>query len=114
MALNKEIKAHKIAIQAESKIYPNCKSRTVAPFPQGVVTDAYYGDNLKAYVAYLNTYYMLSYKRICEYFADMCQHPISECTIFNILKRYYDKLETTEEKTKLLQNHYLSLSSNNF
>ena len=40
--------------QAEAKICPNCKSRTVAPFPQSVVAPAYYGDNLKAYVAYLN------------------------------------------------------------
>ena len=86
--------------QAEAKICPNCKSRTVAPFPQGVVAPAYYGDNLKAYVAYLNTYHMLSYERVCEYFADICQHPIAEGTIFNILKRYYDKLETAEEKTK--------------
>lgn len=42
--------------QAEAKICPNCKSRTVAPFPQSVVAPAYYGDNLKAYVAYLNKY----------------------------------------------------------
>jgi transposase len=30
----------------------------------------------------------------------MCQHPISEGTVFNILNKYYEKLETTEEKTK--------------
>jgi len=55
---------------------------------------------MKAYVAYLNTYHMLSYERVCEYFTDMCNHSISEGTIFNILNRYYKKLETTEEKTK--------------
>jgi len=86
--------------QAEVKVCPYCKKRNVAEFPEGVVAPAYYGDNLKSYVAYLNVYHMLSYERVCEYFADMCQHPISEGTIFNILNRYYKKLETTEEKTK--------------
>ena len=86
--------------QAEVKVCPNCKNRNVAKFPENVVAPAYYGDNLKSYVAYLNVYHMLSYERVCEYFADMCQHPISEGTVFNILNRYYNKLETTEEKTK--------------
>jgi transposase len=86
--------------QAEVKKCPHCKSRIVAPFPKDVVSPAYYGDNMKAYVVYLNTYHMLSYERVCEYFADMCNHPIGEGTIFNILNRYYQKLETTEEKTK--------------
>ena len=86
--------------QAEVKKCPHCKNRTVAPFPQDVLSPAYYGNNMNAYVVYLNTYHMLSYERICEYFADMCNHPIGEGTIFNILNRYYEKLETTEEKTK--------------
>jgi hypothetical protein len=86
--------------QAEVKKCPHCKSRIVAPFPQDVLSPAYYGDNMKAYVAYLNTYDMLSYERVCEYFADMYNHPIGEGTIFNILNQYYEKLETTEEKTK--------------
>jgi transposase len=86
--------------QAEVKVCPNCKNRNVAKFPENVVAPAYYGDNLKSYVAYLNVYHMLSYERVCEYFADMCQHPISEGTVFNILNKYYEKLETTEEKTK--------------
>ena len=40
--------------QAEVKQCPNCKNKTVALFPQDVVAPAYYGDNIKAYVAYLN------------------------------------------------------------
>lgn len=86
--------------QAEVKICPNCGSREVASFPQNVIAPAYYGDNLRAYVAYLNTYHMLSYERITEYFNDVCNHPIAEGTIFNILSRYYDRLEETEKKTK--------------
>jgi len=86
--------------QAEVKVCPECKNRNVAKFPEDIIAPAYYGDNLKSYVAYLNVYHMLSYERVCEYFADMCQHPIAEGTVFNILNRYYNKLETTEEKTK--------------
>ena len=86
--------------QAQAKVCPHCNHQTVAKFPENVVAPAYYGDNLKSYVAYLHSYQMLSYERICEYFGDICNHSISEATIFNILGRYYDKLETTEEETK--------------
>ncbi len=86
--------------QAEVKKCPHCKNRNVATFPEGVIAPAYYGNTLKSYIAYLNIYHMLSYERIAEYFADMCNHPISEGTIYNVLKRYYNKLEPTEEKIK--------------
>jgi hypothetical protein len=94
--VNIEVTEH----QAQVKICPECNHRTVAKFPKNVIAPAYYGDNIKAYVAYLNTYQMLSYERISEYFGDMFNHPISEATISNILERYYIKLETTEEETK--------------
>jgi len=86
--------------QAEIKVCPHCYHQTVAKFPKDVVAPAYYGDNLKSYVAYLHSYQMLSYERIGEYFGDMCNHPISDATIYNILGRYYQKLEIVEEETK--------------
>jgi len=48
--------------QAQAKVCPHCNHQTVAKFPENVVAPAYYGDNLKSYVAYLHSYQMCHMK----------------------------------------------------
>jgi len=48
--------------QAQTKECPKCHTLNKADFPEKIKAPTQYGENLKAFVSYLNTYQMLPYK----------------------------------------------------
>lgn len=74
--------------------------RFVAPFPEGVAKAVQYGNRLKAHAVYLSQYQLLPYKRIQEYFADQCQIPLSEGSLFNFNQKAYQQLADFEQLSK--------------
>ncbi len=88
--------------EQHTKICPCCNSLNQTAFPSNITAVTQYGDNLKAFIAYCNTYQMIPYARISEMIEDLASHKISSGTIYNMLDGYYDKLEAYEEQIKVL------------
>jgi len=88
---------------------PACGCLNKASFPEEIKAPAQYGDNLKAFVAYLNTYQMLPYERIAEMIEDLTRHPIGTGTLYSFLEKQYRALEPFEARLKesLLQEEVL-------
>jgi transposase len=97
-----EIKVNVTEYQAHSKICPCCNTINKPKFPNHIKATTQYGENLKSFVSYCNTYQMLPYERITELINDIASHKISTGTINNFLKEYYRKLEKFEIDTKVL------------
>ncbi len=97
--------------QQHSKICPCCNSINKPKFPAHLKSYVQYGDNIKIFIAYLNTYQMLPYDRISELIEDFTTHKLSNGTIYNILNSFYDKLEPFENDIKklLLKSNVLHL-----
>jgi len=89
-------------IQQHSKVCPCCNTLNKPNFPEELKSYVQYGDNIKAFIAYLNTYQMIPYERIIELIEDFTSHKISSGTIYNILDKFYDKLEPYENSIKEL------------
>lgn len=88
-----EYQSHKVCC-------PYCQKINQEAFPEQVKATTQYGDNVKAWVSYLNVHHMLPYERIAEMIEDMVNHKISTGSIYNFLSENYDKLETFEERLK--------------
>ena len=84
--------------QTESKLCPYCGLKNKSPFPEGVGLPVQYGDNLKAFLVYLNQYQMTPYKRVVELIQDVYGHRLSQGTLFNAIGAAYETLEPLEEK----------------
>jgi len=96
--------------QAHSKVCPKCNTTNKPLFPNNVNASTQYGENLKSFVAYLNSYQMLPYKRITELIEDLVSHKIATGTVYNFLNTYYDRLENFENdiKKKLLDEDVIN------
>jgi len=88
--------------QAHSKKCPCCKVINKPKFPNNIKAVTQYGDNLKSFVSYCNTYQMIPYERITQMICDIASHKISTGTINNFLKSHHKKLEKFEIETKEL------------
>ena len=86
--------------QLHSKTCPCCKSINKPKYPSHLKATTQYGDNIKTFVAYLNTYQMLPYNRISELLEDFISHKVSSGTIYNMLNSFYGKLEPFENDIK--------------
>ncbi|MEA3314849.1 MAG: transposase, partial [Campylobacterota bacterium] len=86
--------------QLHSKTCPCCSSVNKAQYPSHLKATTQYGDNIKTFIAYLNTYQMLPYDRISELLEDFISHKISNGTIYNILNGISSKLEPFENNIK--------------
>ncbi len=78
----------------EHKIYRTpctCGHQTESSFPQGVNAPISYGSNVEATIAYMHTRQYIPLERMSEYFSDVCNMPISEGTICDILERFAQK-----------------------
>jgi transposase len=84
--------------QTESKVCPYCGLKNKASFPEGVGLPVQYGDNLKAFLVYLNQYQMTPYKRAAELIQDVYGHRLSQGTLFNAIGAAYEALEPVEEE----------------
>jgi len=95
-----KIKIEVTQYQQHSKTCPCCNTVNKPDFPANLKSYVQYGDNIKAFIAYLNTYQMLPYDRISELLEDFVSHKISSGTIYNMLNNFYDKLEPFENDIK--------------
>jgi len=86
--------------QQHSKVCPCCKTVNKPEFPVGLNSYVQYGENIKTFIAYLNTYQMVPYERIGELVEDFTSHKMSSGTIYNILESFYDKMDVFEERSK--------------
>jgi len=92
--------------KTHNKICPHCNIKHKPKFPNNVTQPVSYGTNIQAFITYLSVQNHIPYNRIKDFFNDFFQCNISEGTVFNVLNRAYDKLETTETeiKNKLLKS----------
>jgi len=88
--------------QQHSKICPCCNTMNKPEFPDHLKASVQYGQNIKTFIAYLNTYQMIPYDRISELIKDFTSHSISNGTINNMLKSFYNRLEDYEVTIKQL------------
>lgn len=72
----------------------------VAEFPEGVTRPAQYGPALKGEIVYMNTFQLLPYARMQNYFHDQAQIPLSQGTIFNTGVQAFDLLAPFDDVVK--------------
>jgi len=94
------IKMQVTEYQAYSIKCKKCNTLNKAEFPDNVNAATQYGDNLKSFVSYLNSYQMLPYERIAETIQDLTTHKISTGVIYNFLNTNYKQLEHFENELK--------------
>lgn len=63
----------------------SCGHQNKAIFPENVRATISYGANIQATIAYMHTRQYLPFERMSEYFRDVCNLPISQGTICNLL-----------------------------
>jgi transposase len=63
----------------------SCGHQNKSVFPENVRTTISYGANIQATIAYIHTRQYLPFERMSEYFKDVCNLPISQGTICNLL-----------------------------
>ena len=69
----------------------SCGHATEPPFPVGINAPISYGPNIEATIAYMHTRQYIPFERMSEYFSDVCNLPISQGTICDILERFAKK-----------------------
>ena len=94
------IKMQVTEYQAHTIECKKCHTINKAEFPKNINATTQYGDNLKSFVSYLNSYQMLPYERIAETIEDLTSHKMSVGTIYNFLNTHYNKLEAFETTLK--------------
>ena len=79
-----------------------CGDVTQGEFPPDVVAPTQYGPDLKAFVAYCDTYQLLPTERICELVYDLTGHRLSEGTLYNLNTTLAGALVPFAEHTRAL------------
>lgn len=69
----------------------SCGHQTEASFPDGINAPISYGPSIEATIAYLHTRQYIPFERMSEYFSDVCNLPISQGAICDILERFAQK-----------------------
>jgi transposase len=94
---------------SHTKVCPECSSINKALFPQELKARVQYGNNIKSFISYCNTYQMLPYERISELIEDLTSHKISVGSVYNFLNETHSSLEEfqTQLKEQLLQEEVL-------
>jgi transposase len=95
-----EIKLSVIEHQSEIKKCPDCKKLTKGDFPEELSKTVQYGNRVCSFLTACQNYMLLPYRRTAEFFNYLFGQSISEGTIKNINKRFYNRLEPTESIIK--------------
>tara|TARA_R110002072_G_C7892808_1_gene528951 strand:- start:5 stop:1369 length:1365 start_codon:yes stop_codon:yes gene_type:complete len=66
----------------------SCGHRNKPDFPENIRTAISYGANVQATIAYMHTRQYLPFERMGEFFRDVCNLPISQGTISNLLNGF--------------------------
>ena len=69
----------------------NCGHVTESSFLSGINAPISYGPTIGANIAYLHTRQYIPFERMSEYFSDVCNLPISQGAICDILERFAQK-----------------------
>lgn len=68
-----------------------CGHHNQSSFPYGINAPISYGPNVEATIAYMHTRQYIPFERMSEYFSDVCNMPISQGAICDILARFAQK-----------------------
>lgn len=100
-----EVTEHQIV----TKICGNCGKKNKSNFPEYLVQEAQYGNNIKAFCVYAHSYQVIPYARSSEFIYDLTGHRISVGSIANFQAKCFEKLASFEIETKkaLLQSAVL-------
>ena len=86
--------------KAYHKVCPHCNTKNNPVFPDNITQPVSYGSNIQSLVTYLNVQNHIPYNRVTSLVNDLFNCNLSEGTVFNILNKAYDSLETTEAEIK--------------
>jgi len=102
-----QITEHRIII----KKCQSCGAKNKSNFPEGLVQEAQYGNNIKSLGVYLQNYHMIPYGRCVELLYDLTGHKISAGSLANFQSKMYNRLNRFEEEIKklLLQESVLNV-----
>jgi transposase len=78
----------------------NCGFVNKAQVPEWVAKPVQYGQELKAFTSYMYNYQMPSYNRLQDFFKEVVWLEISQTSLCNFNKTWYENLEDFEEKLK--------------
>ena len=95
----------KIAVtehQIVTKICTQCGTKNKSKFPEDLVQEAQYGNNIKSFGVYLQNYQMIPYARCVELIYDVTGHKISAGSLANFQAKIYRQLDPFEQKIKTL------------
>jgi transposase len=72
----------------------SCGHQNKSVFPENIRATISYGANIQATIAYMHTRQYLPFERMSEYFKDLCNLPISQGTICNLLDGFALKAQS--------------------
>lgn len=94
----------------------SCGQHMKGTFPAGVDSPLQYGPNVQAMAIYQNTYQFMPFKRLQDFFKNVCNLPISPGTIENIIRRNAEKARPIYEhlRTLLEDSFYVGADETGF
>lgn len=84
------------------KICNACGKHNTGRFPERLVQEAQYGNNLKSLCVYLQNYQMLPFARCSEFIADLTGHYISTGSLSNFQKQCFNHLQGYHQNIRQL------------
>jgi transposase len=92
-----DVEIHRVVTEYQAEILENERGeRLVAPFPEGVVQSAQYGQSVKAHAVYMPVHQMVPCERVSEHFANQINIPISAGSVCNFKREAYSGLDWFE------------------
>jgi transposase len=93
-----EIEIQRVVTEYQAEILENERGeRVIAPFPEGVVQSAQYGDSVKAHAVYMSVHQMVPCERVSEHFANQINIPLSAGSVCNFKEEAGRKLAWFED-----------------
>lgn len=78
----------------------SCGHQSIGAFPKGIDAPISYGNHTQALIAYLHTRQYVPFARVSEFFASVCNMPISQGSVCAILERFCAKAEPAYQLIK--------------
>jgi len=86
--------------QAQIKCCPQCGEMNKGEFPATITSVVQYGERVKGHVTYLMEYQLLPFERASELMDDFFDCPISQGSLYSIVKECSDRLEEPDKSIK--------------
>jgi transposase len=92
-----EMETRRVVIEYQAEIVENEREeRITAPFPEGVVQSAQYGQSVKTHAVYMSVHQMVPCERVSEHFANQINIPLSAGSVCNFKEAAYHALDWFE------------------